>query len=319
MKLAICTDVYGNLTFTDMLDKVKSLGIEAVEMSSGGWGPCPHVKRDELLADPKNLADFKKELDKRGMAISALNCSGNPLCPGEMGEKHTKSSYETVELAGKLGVKTVVMMSGCPAGAPGDKIPNWITSTVSWPDYLAPALEYQWNEVAIPWWKKFVEHCKYNGIEKIAIEELPCQLVYNPETLFKLRNAVDPIIGINLDPSHLIAIGADPIASARALKGAIHYIHGKDTRIERGLCDVNGLLEVRPVSEVEDRTWNYVAVGCGHDLQWWKEFFSVCRMVGYDGIVSLEMEDLTMSVEAWIPATRNYDRTMKQPKPAGIT
>ena len=36
------------------------------------------------------------------------------------------------------------------------------------------------------------------------------------------------------------------------------------------------------------------------DLQWWKEFFSVCHMMGYDGDVSLEMEDLTMSVEAGV-------------------
>ena len=71
-------------------------------------------------------------------------------------------------LAGKLGVKKIVMMSGCSAGAPGDKTPNWITSTISWPDYMAPALEYQWNEVAIPWWKKFVEHCKAHGVEQIA-------------------------------------------------------------------------------------------------------------------------------------------------------
>ena len=41
-----------------------------------------------------------------------------------------------------------------------------------------------------------------------------------------------------------------------------------------------------------------VAVGCGQDLKWWKEFFSVLRMTGYNGYVSLEMEDLTMSVEA---------------------
>ena len=41
-----------------------------------------------------------------------------------------------------------------------------------------------------------------------------------------------------------------------------------------------------------------MGVGCGKDLQWWKEFFSVCRMVEYNGYVSLEMEDLTMSVEA---------------------
>jgi len=300
MKLALCTDVYSNIPFPEILDKVQSLGLDAVEMTSGGWATSPHVNRSELLSDPEKLAAFKAEFSKRDMEIAALNCSGNPLCPGEMGADHTKSTYETVELAGKLGVRKIVMMSGCPARAPGDSVPNWITSTVTVPSYLAPALDYQWNKVAIPWWKKFVGHCKQHGIEQIAIEEFPCQLVYNPETLWKLRNAVDPMIGINLDPSHLMAMGADPIASARALKGAIYHIHGKDARIERGLCDINGLPETKPVTDVENRTWNYVAVGCGKDLQWWKEFFSVCRMVGYNDYVSLEMEDLTMSVEAGV-------------------
>ena len=32
----------------------------------------------------------------------------------------------------------------------------------------------------------------------------------------------------------------------------------------------------------------------------WKEFFSVCHMMGYDGDVSLEMEDLTMTVDAGV-------------------
>lgn len=300
MKLSICTDVYGNLSYTDMLDKVQSLGVNAVEMTAGGWASCPHVPTAQLLADEGKLKAFKAELSKRGMEISALNCSGNPLSPGEMGQKHTKSTYDTIVLAGKLGVKKVVMMSGCPAGAPGDKTPNWITSTVSWPDYMGPALEYQWNDVAIPWWKKFVENCKANKVEQIAIEEFPCMLVYNPSTLLRLRAAVGPIVGINLDPSHLMVMGADPIASARALKGAIFHIHGKDARVERGLCDIDGLLETKPVTESDTRTWNYVAVGCGHGLQWWKEFFSVCRMGGYDGYVSLEMEDLTMSVEAGV-------------------
>lgn len=298
MKLSLCTDVLGDLSYTQMLDKVKGLGIDAVEMTAGGWGGCRHVPTRELLDNPQKLSDYKAELDKRGMTIAALNCSGNQLCPGDMGELHTKTIYETAELAGKLGVKKLVMMSGLPAGAPEDTIPNWITSTVSWPDYMEETVRYQWEDVAIPWWKKFVAHCKANGVEQIAIEEFPCMLVFNPDTLWKLRNAVDPMIGINLDPSHLMIIGADPIASARALKGAMYHIHGKDARIERGLGDINGLPEARPVTDTQNRAWNYVAVGCGKDLQWWKEFFSVCRMMGYDGFVSLEMEDLTMSVEA---------------------
>jgi sugar phosphate isomerase/epimerase len=300
MKLSICTDVYSHLSYPDMLDQVQSLGVHAVEMTAGGWASCPHVKTQELLGSEAKRHAFMAELEKRGMAIAALNCSGNPLCPGEMGEQHTASSYDTIRLAGLLGVKKVVMMSGCPAGAPGDQTPNWITSTVSWPSYMGPALAYQWNEVAIPWWTKFVAHCKAHGVDQIAIEEFPCMLVYNPSTLQRLREATDPIVGINLDPSHLMAMGAEPIAAARALRGAIHHIHGKDARIERALADIDGLLETKPVTDAANRTWNYVAVGCGRDLQWWKEFFSVCRMMGYDGYVSLEMEDLTMSVDAGV-------------------
>ena len=298
MKLALCTDVLAGLAFPEMLDRAKHYGIEGVEMTAGGWSPCPHVKTEELLASPAALAAFRGELEKRGMEIVALNCSGNPLAPGALGEKHTASSYRTVELAAKLGVKKIVMMSGLPGGGPDDKIPNWITSTVSWPDYMPGVIDYQWNEVAIPWWQAFTRHAAEHGIEQIALEEFPSQLVYNPSTLLRLREAVGDILGMNLDPSHLIAMGADPIAAARKLEGVIYHVHGKDARIERGLADVDGLLEYQPVTQTKTRTWNYVAVGCGQDLKWWKEFFSVLRMTGYNGYVSLEMEDLTMSVEA---------------------
>lgn len=298
MKLALCTDVLAGLAFPEMLDRVKQYGITGVEMTAGGWSPCPHVKTEKLLVSSAALAAFRGELEKRGMEIVALNCSGNPLAPGALGEKHTASSYRTVELAAKLGVKKIVMMSGLPGGGPDDKIPNWITSTVSWPDYMPGVIDYQWNEVAIPWWQAFTRHAAEHGIEQIALEEFPSQLVYNPSTLLRLRDAVGDIIGMNLDPSHLIAMGADPIAAARKLEGVIYHVHGKDARIERGLADVDGLLEYQPVTQTKTRTWNYVAVGCGQDLKWWKEFFSVLRMTGYNGYVSLEMEDLTMSVEA---------------------
>jgi sugar phosphate isomerase/epimerase len=191
-------------------------------------------------------------------------------------------------------------MSGLPAGAPGDTVPNWITYTQSWPPSLRDVLDYQWNKVAIPYWKKLVDIALDNGVEKIALENFSSQLVWNPETLFRLRNAVSPVIGLNLDPSHLIWMGADPIAAARVLGPAIHHVHGKDVRIEPWHAKVNGILETKEIDDVANRAWNYVAVGCGQDLQWWKEFFSVVRMMGYNGFVSLEMEDLTMSIEAGI-------------------
>jgi sugar phosphate isomerase/epimerase len=220
-----------------------------------------------------------------------------------MGKRHRKEMEQTIRLAGEIGVKTIVTMSGLPEAAPGDMVPNWLVYTKSWPDEMPERDRYQWEERAFPLWHDLVKLAKEVGVEKYALENFSAMLVWNPETLFRLRNEVGPTVGMNLDPSHLFWKGADPIASARALGSAIHHCHGKDTRIERGLADVNGLLELKDVTDVANRTWNYVAVGAGHDLQWWKEFFSVVRMVGYNGWVSLEMEDFTMSTNAGIQSS----------------
>lgn len=307
MQLSICTDVFGKIPFTEMLDKVKDYGLDAIELTTGGWGGCFFVpSAEELVKNASKRKAFLKEIEARGLKISALNCSGNPLVNNAMGRAHSKTIHDTAELAGLLGVKTIVTMSGLPEAAPGDTTPNWITSTISWPDfngrnYMRDAVKYQW-EVAGKWWQEYAAFARENGVEKIAIEEFPCQLVYNVRSLKKLIEVTGPelgkMIGMNLDPSHLMIQGAEPIAAARALGNKIFYVHGKDARIERGLADVDGLLENLPVDQSAKRTWNYVGVGCGRDLQWWKEFFSVVRMMGYNGYVSLEMEDLTMSTEA---------------------
>ncbi|AOR97232.1 sugar phosphate isomerase/epimerase family protein [Bacillus subtilis] len=300
MKLSYVTDSLGHLPFEDMLNFAAKLGIDTLEMTTGGWSPAPHLNLDELLQSSEKRKEFSQALEKWNMTLCALNCSGNPLDPGELGKSHRDITDKTMELAGLLGVKKVIMMSGLPAGGPDDKVPNWITYTVSWPPVLKDILNYQWEDVAIPYWKKLVKKAEACGVGKIALENFSSQLVYNPETLFRLRNAVGPMVGLNLDPSHLLWMGADPIIAARELGSAIHHVHGKDVRIERYLSAVNGLLETKEVTDPANRAWNYVAVGCGQDLQWWKEFFSVVKMMGYEGEVSLEMEDLTMSPEAGI-------------------
>jgi sugar phosphate isomerase/epimerase len=290
----------GTLSFTEMLDKCVKLGVEGVEMTGGGWSRAPHFRADELLADKALLKSKLREIKARGLEIAALNCSANPLDPGELGKRHRKEMEDTIRLAGEIGVKKIVTMSGLPEAAPGDMVPNWFVYTKSWPDEMPERDRYQWEDRAFPLWRGLVKLADEVGVEKFALENFSAMLVWNPETLFRLRNEVGLKVGMNLDPSHLMRMGADPIASARALRDAIHHCHGKDTRIERGLADVNGLLELKEVTDVANRAWNYVAVGAGRGLQWWKEFFSVVRMVGYNDWVSLEMEDFTMSTEAGI-------------------
>lgn len=85
-------------------------------------------------------------------------------------------------------VETVVMMSGCPGGGPSDRTPNWLTHPIL-PSHFE-LLDWQWNEVAFPYWGKAVTTAKQNGVRKVAIENLGCNLVYNPETLFKGMKSV---------------------------------------------------------------------------------------------------------------------------------
>lgn len=292
MKVGLVTDIFGYMGFEEMLDTCAELGIEALELGCGNWSKAPHVDLDELLHSADKRQKFLDSIKSRGLEIAALNCSGNQLEPTEEGEAHKKVVEKTFQLAGLLEVETVVMMSGCPSGGPNDVTPNWITHPIL-PQHFK-TLEWQWNEVALPYWEKTVKVAKEHGVKKIAIENLGFNLVYNPETLFKLRNEVGEIVGMNFDPSHLFWMGGDPIAAARALGNAIYHIHAKDVRIERGINDVHGLIDAKPMEDFSSRSWNYVALGHGHDVGWWKEFFTVVKMVGYNGPVVLEIEDLTM-------------------------
>ena len=289
MRLAIKTCTL-DMPFEEMLDFCVEQGIGALEIGTGNWSAAPHIDLDEMLTSEMARQRWSDQLRRRGIALCALNCSGNPLAyPGEW-----EVTEKTFHLAELLGVQKIVMMSGLPAGCPGDQTPVWVTT--AWPPETQDILDYQWNEVAIPKWKELVRMAENCGIRRIALENHGMQLVYNPETLLRLRAAVGPMVGMNLDPSHLFWMGGDPIEAARVLgeAGAIYHIHGKDSRPERRMSGPNGMLDTKPIDQFRSRAWNYVAVGAGHGAKWWKEFFSVVRMSGYDEDVSLEMEDLTL-------------------------
>lgn len=293
MRFCLNTDCLGYMPFEGMLDTVAELGYESIEIACGNWSKAPHIDLDAMLASEETRKNYMDAITKRGLVLEVLNCSGNQLAPNEEGKLHQEVVEKTFKLAGLLGVKKIVMMSGCPGGSAEDHTPNWIVT--SWPPITTKILNWQWDEVLIPYWKKTVELAKANGIEKIALENHGCQMVYNPETLIRLRDAVGPMVGMNLDPSHLMWMGGDPVAAVHKL-GAdrIYHVHAKDVRIERNYIGPDGVLDTKTIDQFAKRTWNYVALGHGHDVSWWKEFLSCLSMEGYDGPISQEMEDLTM-------------------------
>jgi sugar phosphate isomerase/epimerase len=291
MRIGMVTDSLGQLPLDELLRTAAELGLEMLEFPCGNWSGAPHLKLDAILDSAALRDEFMARLRGHGLALSALNCSGNPLHPGELGKKHQAVTSKTIRLAGMLGVERVVMMSGCPGG-PGDANANWVTT--SWPPEAARVLEWQWDEVLIPYWKGLVAEAKSAGVSRLCLELHGQQNVYNVETLFRLRDAVGPVVGANFDPSHLFWMGADPLAATRVLAPAIYHVHAKDTRIDPGKAAINSLIDTKPNDRLLDRSWSYVTLGYGHDLLWWREFCSLLRLVGYDDVLSIEHEDLTL-------------------------
>ncbi|WP_242607454.1 sugar phosphate isomerase/epimerase family protein [Zhihengliuella halotolerans] len=254
------TDSLSARDFDDVLRIAADLGLDSIEIPTGNWSEAPHVDLDELLESSLARAEYRDRVAAHGLRISALNANGNQLHPVS-GPAHDAILRKTIRLAQLMEVPTVVCMSGLPAAA-GDRTPNWVTS--SWPPENVTVLEYQWEQVAIPYWRELAEFSAEHSV-RLAIEPCFSQLVYNVSTAQRLLHAIGrDSVGINLDPSHLMAMGADIPEVIRGLAGSIVHVHAKDARLNKPLVALNGLPDGTAMTLPRERAWNYVTLGLGH-------------------------------------------------------
>lgn len=200
----------------------------------------------------------------------------------------------TFLLAEQLGVETVVMMSGLPGRLPGGPHSHLDRHVLAAGDGGNPPLPVEGGRPGV---EGAGRRARDHGVKRIALEFHGWQLVYNVETLRRLRSEVgDDILGVNLDPSHLFWMGADPVEVARALADCIYHVHIKDVRLEPA-AGQNTLLDTKGVLEFASRSWNFVTPGTGHDAAWWRRFLETLQDCGYDGALSIEQEDYTIPLE----------------------
>lgn len=300
MKIGLFTDSLADRSFEGALDWAVERGIEAVEIGTGNFSPAPHCDLQDLLENEGARRSFLEAIESRGLELSALNCSGNLLDPDSERRRSAQQTFEdTLELAARLGIDTVVTMSGCPGDLEGGSFPNWVTCT--WQREYVLLVERQWEEEVVPFWNSAGETARDLGV-RIAIEMHPGQCVYNTRTLNELREISGPqTLAANLDPSHLFFQNMDPITVVEALgDGGIFHVHAKDTRINRNEMALNGSLDTRPMKAPGERSWEYVTLGFGHGESFWRRFLAALRITGYDGVLSIEHEDQMMSPQEGI-------------------
>ena len=292
MKIGAVADSLSHLPFEQMLDTAVALGLTGLEIPTGNWSSAPHCDMPTLLNDAAARDAYLAAFADRGLELFALNANGNQLHPTD-GDRQSGVLHDTIRLAGLLGVDTVVLMSGLPAGGPIDQTPNWIVT--SWPPETGRILQWQWETKLVPYWTDLAALATEHGVTRLAVELHGNQLVYNAPSLLRLRSAIGPIVGANLDPSHMMWMGGDPLAAIDMLGEAILHVHAKDTYINRVKAGTTTLLEAGSVHESADRAWNYITLGYGHGETWWREFCYKLRLVGYDGWLSIEHEDPMLS------------------------
>jgi sugar phosphate isomerase/epimerase len=293
MKVGVFTVLFSQRPLDEVLDQLCQMGVEAIELGVGNYPGSAHVPVKNLLESVSARSEFLAKIKGRGLEISALSCHGNPLHPDKkIAKQHHDSWRDALRLAKLLKVDTVVGFSGCPGDSERSLAPNWVVCP--WPDDFLRVLDWQWTKKVIPYWKVEAKQAAASGL-RVALEMHPGFVVYNPETLLRLREACGPAVGCNFDPSHLFWQGIDPVAAARALSGCIFHVHAKDTLIDAANTAVNGVLDTKHYGAVARRSWVFRTVGYGHPEEFWRRLAAALRLAGYDGIVSIEHEDSLMS------------------------
>ena len=308
MKLGVYNAILHDRPLEDAIKVIADLGLNGIEIHSGGFLPPVHIPEiDEIITDPAAAKVYLARFDGTGVEIAGLNCNGNPLHPNPViGEKHAEDVRRSIRAAAALGQKRVVTMSGLPGGEPGTLHPNWIVN--AWNSAALDVLDYQW-EIAARFWSEIDQLAGDHGV-KVALELHPQNLVFNARDIRKLVELTGATnIGVEMDASHLFWQQADPIAVVRELGPLILHAAAKDVRINVENARLNGVLDngfrrLFPdeprvnlggdewVNEwPKDSSWDFVALGKGHDVAYWTEFIRALHDVDPDMCLNIEHED----------------------------
>ena len=136
---------------------------------------------------------------------------------------------------------------------------------------------------------------------RLAVDACGGQLVYNVSTMLRLIDAIgDNDDDDDLDPSHLMWMGADIPTVIHNLGSAIFHVQRQRHSSANPQANRDGLLDTLPVTRANERAWNYVTLGLGHPAgpTFWADFVYNLRAAGYEGTLNIEHGDaLVNSIE----------------------
>lgn len=321
MRLGVLTATLAEQPLEAALDTLRSLGAQAADFSTGGYGPTTHCDPARLLADPARLERFREAVASRDLEIGTLCFFGNPLHPSrDLALAHRRGLRDTVRLAARLGLDRIVAFSGCPGDSDRALLPNWVI--YPWPPELSELRQWQWEHHLLPFWAAEAAFALEHGVTRLCLEMHAVNAVHNPETLLELRHLIGDVICACVNPGHLYWQGIDPVHAIRALGGAVAYVHATDSRPDPLNAPAHGLLDAKPFHYERERCWRFHTLGYGHGEEEWRAIVLALRLAGYDGIISVEHEDTMLAPVEGLRRSLEYLRrvtvteALRIPEPA---
>jgi sugar phosphate isomerase/epimerase len=306
VKLGAYTACLHDRSLPETLKILQEMGLTSAEINAGGFIGTPHLPIAQLLASETAREEYLAQFEQAGITLTGLNVNGNPLNPDpEVGPKHAEDLRQAITIASLLGVRRIVAMSGLPAAHHNGRAASWVVNP--WDSQFLDTLDYQWHEVAVPFWKDIQARARDADV-KVCIEMHPHNVVFNPATMERLATEIGAThVGAEMDPSHLFWQGIDPVAAIEHLGDLVYHAAAKDTRINERNCRIYGVLDDRFQRTQEnplniggrntlnrwpaDASWQFVAVGRGHGQEFWVPFLQALQAIDPGIAVNIEHED----------------------------
>ena len=182
MKLGAYTACLHDKPLEEALAILRDLGLDSAEINTGGFIGTPHIPVDDLLASAEAREEYLAIFAEYGIELTALNCNGNPLHPDPEVHARRRPSGPSGWPACSGSDRHHDVRTARPPSAGGTR-PSW--TVIPWDSVYKETLDYQWDEVAVPFWNEIDALAAENDV-RVAIEMHPHNLVFNPATMKRL-------------------------------------------------------------------------------------------------------------------------------------
>jgi len=251
---------------------------------------------DRVLSNEGELHRWQDTYARHGIKVVSLSAHGAPLTPDKAIAVEYRRQFRLVcEFAERMDVKKMTLIAGTPEGTEGDSCPVWITQQVEVPFYRK-VLEWQWEKRLIPYWKEQAKIAADHGVT-LCFENQVGDMLHSPVAIRRFHYEIGPVAACNFDVSHIWAQDMDPIEALHYLGDLVQHIHIKDALIHGRNLRLNGFTDSSYPTEPQERAYTFTIPRWGHDDGEWREVITTLRLIGYDDILSMEMECEYMNVE----------------------